>query len=351
KYFGQSDFSHEVFSAMDGCLSCKACISECPVHVNIPQLRSRFLSAYYSRYFRPLRDHLILNSESTAIRMSRFPRLSHFLLDNLGSRTAIRLMGLRDLPFPALPSAWERLPSLYWDWQVTHVMPNDTVVIVSDPFTWTYSPGVLAAAVHVLEAMGFAVRITRPLPTGKAAHVKGFLADFRRQADRFISTLNSISERGLPMVVIEPSTASLFADEYRDCIPLHTHPIPIARFIAEHLSRLPNTKQTESTPVTVLPHCMERHGPLSTHSAWTAIFNRVGIPLVIPAVGCCGMAGVYGHENHHYTDSAGIFELSWKPVLDSSPQATASGFSCKCQIKRELNRTVDHPLEVLARAF
>ncbi|HEY5716546.1 MAG TPA: FAD-binding and (Fe-S)-binding domain-containing protein, partial [Psychromonas sp.] len=56
---GEYDFSHEVMEAMQGCLACKACTSQCPIQVDVPTFRARFMHLYHGRYLRPLKDYFV----------------------------------------------------------------------------------------------------------------------------------------------------------------------------------------------------------------------------------------------------------------------------------------------------
>lgn len=67
------DFSHEVMEAMNGCLACKACASQCPIKVDVPSFRSRFMNLYYSRYQRPVKDYLVAYVESYLPLMAKAP--------------------------------------------------------------------------------------------------------------------------------------------------------------------------------------------------------------------------------------------------------------------------------------
>lgn len=102
---GDYDFSHEVKDAMSGCLACKACSTQCPIKIDVPGFRSRFLQLYHTRYLRPVRDYLVAGVESYAPLMARSPKTFNFflkmpLLNNL-SRSQI---GMVDLPLLSSPS-------------------------------------------------------------------------------------------------------------------------------------------------------------------------------------------------------------------------------------------------------
>src|SRR5690606_15873580 len=77
---GDKDFSHEVYAAMQGCLACKACATQCPIKVDVPVFRSEFFELYHTRYRRPLRDYLIGGVERSARWMAAFPGLTNFAL-------------------------------------------------------------------------------------------------------------------------------------------------------------------------------------------------------------------------------------------------------------------------------
>jgi FAD/FMN-containing dehydrogenase/ferredoxin len=79
KSWGISDYSHEVYEGMAGCLSCKACVSQCPINVDIPQLKGQFLELYHTRYLRPLRDYLVGYVETLAYWQSFAPRLVNMM--------------------------------------------------------------------------------------------------------------------------------------------------------------------------------------------------------------------------------------------------------------------------------
>lgn len=78
---GEYDFSHEVKEAMSGCLACKACSTQRPIKIDVPEFRSRFLQLYHTRYLRPLRDHLVATVESYAPLMARAPKIFNFFIN------------------------------------------------------------------------------------------------------------------------------------------------------------------------------------------------------------------------------------------------------------------------------
>lgn len=78
KWRGEYDFSHEVKAAMDTCLACKACASQCPIKIDVPSFRAKFFHFYHSRYLRPAKDHLVANLEVAAPYMAKQPALFNY---------------------------------------------------------------------------------------------------------------------------------------------------------------------------------------------------------------------------------------------------------------------------------
>ena len=49
--------SEEVKEALDMCLACKGCRSDCPTHTDMASYKAEFLSHYYEQRARPLQAH------------------------------------------------------------------------------------------------------------------------------------------------------------------------------------------------------------------------------------------------------------------------------------------------------
>jgi len=96
-------------------------------------------------------------------------------------------------------------------------------------------------------------------------------------------------------------------------------------------------------------HCTEKTALVNSENEWLAIFNHFGLTLEKVSVGCCGMAGTYGHEKSNLENSKGLFELSWQPkIAELAPeQILATGFSCRSQVKRLTELKARHPVEAL----
>ena len=177
------DFSHDVYEAMAGCLSCKACAGQCPVKVDIPEMKSRFLEAYHTRYKRPVKDYVIASLEALAPIMAVAPGLFN-TLQSIPPMPWIfkRFIGLTDLPKldrKGLKSALRkrgiaRFKQADLD-ALTPAQKAKAVIIVQDCFTTHYDTDVVLAHVDLLQTLGYRVFVPPYRANGKAMHVKGFL--------------------------------------------------------------------------------------------------------------------------------------------------------------------------------
>jgi Fe-S oxidoreductase len=103
----------------------------------------------------------------------------------------------------------------------------------------------------------------------------------------------------------------------------------------------------------LLPHCTERTNAPAATSEWVKVARHLGVDLRIVASGCCGMAGLYGHERANRATSERIYGLSWGPILADAVHAgrtVATGYSCRCQAHLLDGLQLMHPLQLLLRA-
>ena len=345
RWHGGDDFSHEVYEAMEGCLACKACAGQCPVKVDVPSFRARFLQVYHDRYPRRGRDHLIGLTEPMLPVLARAP-----LFMAIGRarpmRAVSRAVGLVDPPALASPS----LRRLLRDEEVVafderRVEVGD-VVVVQDAFTTHFTPGAVIAMLRVARAAGRRVHLLPYEPTGKPLHVKGFLRRFARVAERQARRLDTLTARGADLVGIDPAATLIFRDEYAEI--LEREPLPV-RLPQEWLADTTLPRCAGGTRYALFPHCTERACEPAATQRWREVFRSVGADLRVVEVGCCGMCGAYGHDRDHYEHSRGIFERGWSTALrraDGEPLAT--GYSCRSQAERFGGHALRHPLEALA---
>ncbi len=198
---GEYDFSHEVKEAMSGCLACKACSTQCPIKIDVPEFRSRFLQLYHTRYLRPVRDHLIATVESYAPLMARAPKTFNFFMSQPWVRSlSERHIGMVDLPLLSTPTLQQQLVghrsagmTLEELERLTEAEKARTVLVVQDPFTSYYDAQVVADFVRLCEKLGFQPVVLPFSPNGKAQHIKGFLQRFARTARKTADFLNRVA--------------------------------------------------------------------------------------------------------------------------------------------------------------
>ncbi|WP_293798034.1 FAD-binding and (Fe-S)-binding domain-containing protein [uncultured Pantoea sp.] len=356
---GEYDFSHEVKEAMSGCLACKACSTQCPIKIDVPNFRSRFLQLYHTRYLRPMSDHLVASVESYAPLMAKAPKVFNFFLKQPWMRELSKThIGMVDLPLLSSPSLKQQLsghPAMNVTLEQLEALDagqrENCVLVVQDPFTSYYEAQLVTDFVKLIEKLGYRPVLLPFSPNGKAQHVKGFLQRFARTASKTADFLNRVAKLGMPMVGVDPATVLCYRDEYNQVLGDQRGEFSV-QLVHEWLQTAlsPRAEQTASGEAWYLfAHCTEVTALPSTPNQWQSIFARFGAKLENVNVGCCGMAGTYGHESENLENSLGIYELSWHPQLQKLPRqrCLATGFSCRSQVKRAEGNGMRHPLQAL----
>ncbi|MDF3080118.1 D-2-hydroxyglutarate dehydrogenase YdiJ [Burkholderia sola] len=355
---GDADFSHEVYDAMAGCLACKSCAGQCPVKVNVPEFRSRFLELYHQRYLRPLRDYLIGSLEFTMPWMARVPALYNGLMGAGWVRTLLeRRVGMVDSPLlsrfdlAAVIRAWNVKPAdphalaALSDAQRAH-----SVVIVQDTFTRYFDTEQLATLIELAARLGFQVWLAPLAPNGKALHVQGFLRAFEQAAIRNATQLAALARSGVALVGLDPAMTLTYRQEYLKVTGLAEVP-KVALPQEWLLDALPEAGAGGATvSYRLLPHCTEKTNAPDSGKQWVQVFARRGLRLQVQAAGCCGMSGTYGHEARNLATSKTIYAQSWAAHVDGADaggEALATGYSCRSQVKRLSSKQMRHPLQAL----
>lgn len=356
---GEYDFSHEVKEAMSGCLACKACSTQCPIKIDVPDFRSRFLQLYHTRYLRPLRDHVVATVESYAPLMARAPKTFNFFISQPWVKSlSAKHIGMIDLPLLSAPSLHEQLAghrSANMTLEQLEALSGEqkakTVLVVQDPFTSYYDAQVVADFVRLVEKVGYQPVVLPFSPNGKAQHIKGFLSRFAKTAKKTADFLNRIAELGMPMVGVDPALVLCYRDEYKQTLGAARGDF-LVMLVHEWLPRALETV----TPAAaggeawyLFGHCTEVTALPAAPAQWASIFARFGAKLENVSVGCCGMAGTYGHEVKNHENSLGIYALSWQQAIQKLPRnrCLATGYSCRSQVKRIEGNGVRHPLQAL----
>jgi FAD/FMN-containing dehydrogenase/Fe-S oxidoreductase len=359
----ENDFSHEVMEAMQGCLACKACASQCPVKVDVPDFRSRFINIYHSRYPRPLKDHLVANVEILAPLMAKMPKLVNSILSlNVYDKLSEKTIGYVNTPLLSVPTLKKQVKKAGYSGfdlvklqGLTDLQRKGYVLIVQDPFTSFYDAKTVESMMALIKALGLEPILLPFKPNGKAQHVKGFLARFANTAKSSSDFLNQLSNLNIPMLGMDASMVLCYRDEYAkilgdkrgDFNVLLAHEWLLS--FTEEDEKFKSIADENQQAFKLFAHCTEKTALVNSENEWASIFSHFGLNLEKVSVGCCGMAGTYGHEKSNLDNSKELFKLSWQPKLAKldQTQILATGFSCRSQVKRLTALKAKHPVEAL----
>jgi FAD/FMN-containing dehydrogenase/Fe-S oxidoreductase len=355
-----TDFNHQVFDAMSGCLACKACATLCPVRVDVPDFRAQFLELYHRRYARPLGDYMTALLERLLPFLVMVPRLANlFMASAFGRFFTRKLFGIVDAPVLDTDTAAARLQRAnipVSDYAALAALPKDSnaVVVLQDAFTTFYEPKILVAACLLLRRLGYEPHVLPYFENGKALHIKGFLSPFTKLVRKNSAHLREVAGAGFPLIGIEPAVVLTYRDEYPKLLEHEAgfHVSLLQEFLAAQ--QLPKLAVKASESYRLFSHCTEQALVSRAPALWAKVYAELGVPLELVKTGCCGMCGVYGHEDRHLHESLGIFELSWRRKIDPQTDAKRSlvtGHSCRTQVERGIGFTPLHPAEALLDAF
>lgn len=350
--------SPEVREALDLCLSCKACSSDCPVNVDMATYKAEFLDKHYSRRLRPASHYSMGYLPLWARLASRAPRAVN----------AVTQSGVAPLMKRAGGIAAERSIPTFGQHTLVSWMagrrepaarpPGPTVVLWPDTFTNHFSPEVGQAAVRVLESAGIALTLPKDrVCCGLTWVSTGQLAVARRVIGRTLQTMSAQAGADVWVVGLEPSCTAALRKDLPELFPRDA----TARWLSSHVLTFAEALDTFA-PDDWAPqvgrssisqtHC-HQHAVLGT-DADRRLRARVGLDdRAIPA-SCCGLAGNFGFERGHYDVSMAVGELETLPAVRVAAEGTAvlaDGFSCRTQVAQSTGRTAQHLAQVIDQAL
>ncbi|MFE2106272.1 FAD-binding and (Fe-S)-binding domain-containing protein [Kitasatospora sp. NPDC059463] len=352
--------SAEVREALDLCLGCKGCASDCPVHVDMATYRTEFLYQHYRHRPRPA-AHYALGRLPLWLRGAALaPALVNTAARSPASGVLKRLAGIDPRRvLPVLP------PETFTRWFRRHRAATGPapagappVLLWPDTFADHLQPEVPRAAVEVLEHLGFDVRLPAgPVCCGLTWYSTGQLPGARRVMRRSLASLAATGlPAGTPVVGLDPSCTATLREEVPRLLGAEGRPLAertrtFAEFIDEYapdapLPQLPVDAVTQT-------HC-HQHAVLGS-AADRRVERRMGVANRVLDSGCCGLAGNFGFERGHFEVSAAIAERVLLPELRAAGPDTvvlADGFSCRTQIAHLADgRRALHLAELMQRAL
>jgi Fe-S oxidoreductase len=358
--------SNAVHEALDLCLSCKACKTECPVQVDMAAYKSEFLAQRYKGRLHPLHHYIFGFADQLARYGSLLPGLTNTILTGpITSPLVKRVAGVapeRQLPRLARKSYQKARTaareSSKSSTDINQKSASPQVVLWPDTWNNYYHPQTLAAAETVLAAARFRVETPRGhICCGRPLYDFGLLGAARTYLAHVLDRMASQIEAGLPFIFLEPSCASVFKDELLELFPNDPRAARLSQqvwLLADFLSANAGdliAPRLEGAQILVHGHCHQKAvfgGPANE----IALLRRTGATVNAIQAGCCGMAGPFGFEANKFDVSKTIANQDLLPALEAAGPAAivvADGFSCREQIEQLGHRQALHFAEVLAR--
>ncbi|WP_341954278.1 FAD-binding and (Fe-S)-binding domain-containing protein [Salinibacterium sp. TMP30] len=379
--------SPEVHDALDLCLSCKACASDCPAGVDMAILKAEVLHRRYDGKIRP-RSHYLLGQLPRWARlvspvapvvnaMLRIPLFARVALWAGGMDARRSLPGFARRPFRVSSEARALRASsrsALLGVQPTREAASDNptltanrgerpqVLLWADSFTDNFSPAIARATIRVLDDAGYDVLLPeRDVCCGLTWITTGQLEGARKRLTELVREFSRYVDRGIPIVGIEPSCTAVLRSDLTELLPDSAEAAAVARstFTLSELLTAPapmgpadwRPPSLSGETFIVQPHC-HQHAVMG-FDADRALLAATGATIT-EISGCCGLAGNFGMEKGHYDVSVAVAENGILPALRSAePGSTllADGFSCRTQARQLANSEGKHLAEVLSAAL
>ena len=348
--------SEHVKEALDLCLACKGCKSDCPVNVDMATYKAEFLSQYYAGRVRPRSAYAFGLIMFWARLASVAPRLVNIFTQTPGLRRLAK-WAAQVHPDRSIPRFAPRSFQRQVRGREARRGPRGRVVLFPDTFNNHFHPDTSQAALEVLEAAGFEVQVPQGFVCcGRPLYDYGMLDTARALLRRTLTRFREEIRAGTPFVVLEPSCAATFRDELKNLFPHDedAHRLGAQTFV---LSELLQQRAPDFEPprlhgkAIVQKHC--HHHAVLKFDAEKQWLDKTGLDWEQPESGCCGMAGAFGYERPHYETAVACGERVILPKVRESPDKLiiADGFSCQEQIRQGTGREPLHLAQVLRLAL
>lgn len=351
----------DIYKTLDLCISCKACKSECPSNVDMANLKAEFLQKYYEKNGIPLRSRLVAYLPRLNRTAIYFRPLVNFFMTRSLFKNAIGFASQRKLP----KLSAQTLAS----WSKKNIPKNSQkqpqIYLFNDEFTNFHESDIGIKAILLLTKLGYDVKIPKHKESGRTFLSKGLLRTAKKIATVNVILLKDIVTKETPLIGIEPSAILAFRDEYPELVDaelqekarnLGKNALLFDEFITQEIAKgkiLPEQFTAESKQIVLHRHCQQK-AIANTISTQTMLSLPTNYEVTEIPSGCCGMAGSFGYEKEHHALSMKIGEMVLFPVVrqaNDETLITATGTSCRHQIKDGTSKTALHPIEVLYDAL
>ena len=354
---------HEIMDALDLCISCKACKSECPSNVDMTRYKAEFLQHHYDSCHTPLRSYAVAHMADLQKMGSLVPSIYNFFASNRLTSGIIKKI-IRFTPNREIPL----IDEFHIKQSVNNTRTSDSkwkVALFIDEFTKYNDKAVLEAFVELMTKLGYEVVFPKHYESGRAAMSKGLLKRAQKLARKNVSILKDIISDELQLVGLEPSAILSFRDEYPDLVgdnlkadaeKLAQNCLLYDEFIMNEISagRIVSEQfSTKPLKIKLHGHCHQK-SLASVEPSAQMLSLPINYTVETMPTGCCGMAGSFGYEAEHYDVAMAIGEQTLFPLIRSSDEdiiISAPGVSCREQIKKGTGRAALHPVQILRDAL
>jgi FAD/FMN-containing dehydrogenase/Fe-S oxidoreductase len=326
-----------ITDALDLCLSCKGCSVDCPAGVDMATYKAEALFQRYRHRLRPPSHYALGWLPRWARLASHMPRVANATLRSATIAAIAKRLGGIDRRRPLPQFAEQSFREWFKSWPGRTGQP---VLLWVDTFTDHFTPEVGQAAVRVLEAAGYSVRITEePVCCGLTWISTGQLDGARKQLTRSLGQLDRSVRFGTPIVGLEPSCTAVLRNDLVELLPNDPRAAKVkaaTHTLAELLAKSDGWTAPDLDGVTTVaqPHC-HQHAVMGWQ-ADSALLTGAGAQ-VESVGGCCGLAGNFGVERGHFEVSRAVAETALLPAVRSAPHdavVLADGFSCRTQLEQ-----------------
>jgi len=353
--------SKRLWEAMDLCLECKGCKSECESGVDMAKLKYEFLDQYQRVNGVPLRNRVFANINRLSAWGSRAAPFSNLAASNpIGKMVSQMLLGVH--PQRKVPKFVRQTFASWFDARENPTaQAANAVVLLNDTYMNYNYPEVGRAAVALLEAAGLKVVLSETKCCGRPMISKGLLDDATANAVSNIDQLYAYAELGIPVIGCEPSCLLTFRDEYPQLVrDERAKKVAENSFmIDEFLMKLQEDGKLQlnmgklEKKVLFQAHCHQK-AEMGTATSMASLRLAPGYQVELVNAGCCGMAGSFGYEKEHFDLSMKIGEEALFPAIrakDEDWELAVMGVSCRQQVEDGTGRKARHLVEVLADAL